>query len=190
MPDPRDLLICLLNYIKEQAKQVNPAAFRLANVKDFLRQRGEIVGLPGIEFDIKLAGDHVWLRVQRLVAEPPPDPPANHKTLIRFSVDPNGSPPAIDTAALARQVSSVTQRERPRGVAVEVGRIEEQQKREVAEALAAYTALWTTWAAGEKPRRRTIALYGDLFALMHQMEAEQTSNHKSWCGASVFRHGC
>lgn len=33
MPDPRDLLICLLDYIKEQAKQINPAAYRLANAK-------------------------------------------------------------------------------------------------------------------------------------------------------------
>src|ERR1700760_2949803 len=100
MPDPRDLLICLLNYIKEQAKQINPAAFRLANAKGFLRQRGDIAGLPGIEFDIKLTGDHIWLRVQRLVAEPPPEPPVSHKTLIRFSADPNGPAPAIDAASL------------------------------------------------------------------------------------------
>ena len=175
MPDPRDLLICLLHYIKEQAKQINPAAFRLANAKGFLRQRGDIAGLPGIEFDIKLTGDHIWLRVQRLVAEPPPEPPVRHKTLIRFSADPNGPAPAIDAASLARQVSSSAQRERARGVVVEIAEIEDQQKKEAAQALTGYTALWTTWAAGEKPRRQTIALYGDLFTLMHQMEAEQTS---------------
>jgi hypothetical protein len=59
MPDPRDLLICLLDYIKEQAKQVNPAAYRLASSKGFQRQRNDVAGLPGIEFDIKVAGDHV-----------------------------------------------------------------------------------------------------------------------------------
>lgn len=72
MPDPRDLLICLLDYIKEQAKQINPAAYRLANAKGFQRQRGDMAGLPGVEFDIKVAGDHVWLRVPRQAAEPPP----------------------------------------------------------------------------------------------------------------------
>jgi hypothetical protein len=89
MPDPRDLLICLLDYIKEQAKQINPAAYRLANAKGFQRQRGDIAGLPGVEFDIKVAGDHIWLRIPRLVAEPPPAPQPAHRVLLRFSPDPN-----------------------------------------------------------------------------------------------------
>src|SRR5580698_6602584 len=108
MPDPRDLLICLLDYIKEQAKQINPAAYRLANAKTFQRQRGDLVGLPGVEFDIKVAGDHIWLRVPRLVAEPPPPQPTQ-KALLRFSLDPNGLPPSIDEAALARQINQRVQ---------------------------------------------------------------------------------
>ncbi|MBN9614652.1 MAG: hypothetical protein BGO25_01345 [Acidobacteriales bacterium 59-55] len=57
MPDPRDLLICLLDYIKEQAKQIDLAGYRLANARSLLRQRGDIAGLPGVEFDIKFVGD-------------------------------------------------------------------------------------------------------------------------------------
>ncbi|MBN1928940.1 MAG: very short patch repair endonuclease, partial [Chlorobiaceae bacterium] len=43
------------------------------------------------------------------------------------------------------------------------------------EALAQYSALWEAWAAGEKPRRQTIDLYGSLFAIKHQLEAEETT---------------
>jgi len=175
MPGPRDLLICLLDYIKEQAKQIDPAAYRLANAKSFQRQRGDVAGLPGVEFDIKVTGDHVWLRVPRLVAEPPPAPQPAQKTLLRFSSDPNGPAPSIDDAALVRQISQRIQSARLRNEAVDPAQVEAQAKGAAAEALSAYSASWTRWATGEKPRRRTIALYGDLFTLMHQMEAEQTS---------------
>jgi len=175
MPDPRDLLICLLDYIKEQAKQINPAAYRLAIAKSFQRQRGDIAGLPGVEFDIKVTGDHIWLRIPRLVAEPPPVPQPTHKPLLRFSADPNGPPPFIDEAALARQINLLEESAKARGESIDIPQIEAQKKAAAAEVLSGYTALWTRWAIGERPRRRTIALYGDLFTLMHQMEAEQTS---------------
>jgi hypothetical protein len=175
MPDPRELLTCLLDYIKEQAKQINPAAYRLANAKGFQCQRGDVAGLPGVEFDIKVAGDHIWLRIPRLVAEPPPAPQAVHKPLLRFSTDPNGQPPSIDDAALARQIGQRIQSARLRNELVDHAQAEAQARVAAAEALSAYSAAWTRWATGEKPRRRTIALYGDLFTLMHQMETEQTS---------------
>ncbi len=175
MPDPRDLLICLLDYIKEQAKQIDPAAYRLANAKGFQRQRGDIAGLPGVEFDIKLAGDHVWLRISRLVADPPPAPPTAHKALLRFSADPNGPPPFIDEAGLARQINQRVQSAKVRNEPINPAAVEAQVRTTAAESLSAYSLLWTRWATGERPRRRTIALYSDLFTLMHQMEAEQTS---------------
>jgi very-short-patch-repair endonuclease len=175
MTDARELLICLLDYIKEQAKQVNPAAYRLANAKGFQRQRSEIAGLPGVEFDIRIAGDHVWMRIPRLAAEPPPPPQPAHKPLLRFSPDPNGVPPVIDEAALSRQVTQLVQLAKARNEPIEVAEIEAQAKTAADEALSAYSPLWTRWATGERPRRRTITLYGDLFTLLHQMEAEQTS---------------
>jgi very-short-patch-repair endonuclease len=175
MPDPRDLLICLLDYIKEQTKQINPAAYRLEPAKGFRRYRGDIAGLPGIEFDIKISGDHIWLRIPRLVAEPAPVPPTAHKALIRFSSSPNGPSPWIDDAALGRQVNRIVQSARMKGSRIDLAQVEAEQRTAAAQALTAYTTLWTHWATAEKPRRLTIALYGELFALMHQMEAEQTS---------------
>jgi hypothetical protein len=95
--------------------------------------------------------------------------------LLRFSTDPNGPPPSIDDAALARQIGQMIQSAKLRNELVDPAQFEAQARDAAAEALSAYAAAWTTWATGERPRRRTIAVYGDLFTLMHQMEAEQTS---------------
>jgi hypothetical protein len=100
MPDPRELLICLLDYIKEQTKEVNPEAFRLSTSKGFQRQRNDLAGLPGVEFDIKVAGDHIWLRVPRLAAQQPPLPPPSYKGIIRFNTDPSGPPAAYTSGRL------------------------------------------------------------------------------------------
>jgi hypothetical protein len=54
MPNPRDLLICLLDYIKEQTKQVNPAAYRLANAKGFRAALGLAVGLNNAHIEVSL----------------------------------------------------------------------------------------------------------------------------------------
>src|SRR5215469_18652204 len=140
MPDPRELLVYLLDYIKEQAEQINLTTYRLANAKGFMRQHGDIAGLPGVEFDIKVAGDHVWLRIPRLVAEVSPAPQPAHKALLRFSSDPNGQPPFIDDAALARQISRLVQSARARGTPFDIAQIEAQQKEAAADALDTYTA--------------------------------------------------
>jgi hypothetical protein len=78
---------------------------------------------------------------------------------------------------LTRQINLAVQSAKSRGPIGpnEVTQIEAQQKAAATQALNAYTATWNSWAIGERPRRATIALYGDLFTLMHQMEAEQTN---------------
>ncbi|MFZ5557227.1 MAG: AAA domain-containing protein [Pseudomonadota bacterium] len=45
----------------------------------------------------------------------------------------------------------------------------------MARAIEAYSIVWQSWAEGERPRRKTIALYGDLFALKQQLEFEETA---------------
>ena len=69
---PRQLLHNLLDYIREQAKNVDPKGFRLSAAKGFLRRRPELAGLPGVTFDLKVEGDHTWLQVERLDARRPP----------------------------------------------------------------------------------------------------------------------
>ena len=66
MSEPRGLLHRLLDYIAEQAKDVDPRGFRLSAVKGLIWRPSDIAGLPGIETDLKGAADHFWVRVPRL----------------------------------------------------------------------------------------------------------------------------
>lgn len=127
--------------------------------------------MPGLEFDLSVEGDHIWLRVPRLAADSPPKPPDTHKALLRVSLDPDGAPPSINEAALLQNLSAVL---KDKGTE-ERSKIEASTRAAAARALESYSASWNSWAEGERPRRKTIALYGDLFALMHQMETEETS---------------
>jgi very-short-patch-repair endonuclease len=168
----KELLTKLLDYIEEQAKDIDPRAFRLGNIRDFLKSRGDLVGLPGVSFDINVEGDHLWLRVDRLEAHRPP--PLDHKVkgLLRVSDDPDGQPPGIDHAAVGARLAQAS---RGKG-SNETLELERRTHAELEQALASYSLLWNAWSAGERPRRKTIQLYGQLFAIKHQLEAEETAS--------------
>jgi hypothetical protein len=107
------LLHDLLEYIREQARDIDPHGFRLSDSKKFLRCREALVGLPGVEFDLKVAGDHIWLRLRRLEANPPPPLPTPPKGLIRVSADPDGPKPTVDEAALLSRLNHAPEGESP-----------------------------------------------------------------------------
>lgn len=163
------LLNKLLNYVLEQDKGVDPRGFTLSQYKGFIRAKPDLQGLPGVDLDIKVEGDHIWLRVARLEAVRPPRP--TDQALIVTGDDPNGPPPRIDEATLKRRIAQSLQEKVP----LEFSVLEAQVRATASRALEAYTPLWSAWAEGEKPRRKTIALYGDLFAIKQQLETEETA---------------
>lgn len=168
---PRDLLIRLVDYIGEQAKEIDPRVFRLANIKGFLKRRADLIGLPGVEFDVSIEGDHYWLRVQRLRSRQPPAL-EQFKQFIRVTDDPNGAPPSIDEIALKTRLTSVFANK----TLEDRDEIERDIRAAVVEVLQEYTSVWESWAEEEKLRRKTIDLYSELFAIKHQLEAEETVN--------------
>jgi very-short-patch-repair endonuclease len=165
------LLHKLLEYIREQAKDIDPRGFRLSDSKKFLWRREALVGLPGVEFDLNVAGDHIWLRLRRLEANPPPSPPYPHKDFIRVSADPDGPKPSMDEAALLHRLSQAAEGQTPE----ERTKAEALERATATKALQVYLTLWESWAEGERPRRMSIALYGELFALKHHLESEETA---------------
>jgi very-short-patch-repair endonuclease len=171
MPSPKDLLHRLFEYIGEQLNDTNPRGYRLSSHTGFMRRRGDLAGLPGVEFDVQVEGDHVWLRIQRLEATPPPVVPERHRGLIRVGNDPEGPPPSLDEAHLHHWLSTAA-----KGKTSEERKDLEARGRLAANrAVTEYAVLWNAWAVGEKPRRKTIGLYGDLFALKHALESEETA---------------
>jgi len=166
-----NLLRKLLNYVVEQSKVVDPRAFRLAGHTGFIKQQTALAGLPGVEFDVKVEGDHIWLRVQRLQALPPPELQDSVRPLMRVSADPSGPLPSLNETALAHRLATGAAGKTPEQRQQEEAVI----RRTLATAMESYSKLWGAWAAQEKPRRQTIALYGDLFSLKHQLESEETA---------------
>ena len=171
MTDPRRLLQRLLEYIEEQAKEIDPRQFCLSNTKGFIRRSHEIAGLPGVEYDIKVEGDHIWLRVARFTRTEPPAVPDQFRAFIHVSDDPDSDPPLLDDAAFRRWLNRVADGKSPERRT----ELEKQGRATISKALLDYETLWKTWAAEERPRRNTIALYGDLFSLRHQLAAEETA---------------
>lgn len=171
MTGPRELLHRLLDYIQEQTKDVDPRAYRISAAKGFVRRREDIAGLPGVEFDLKITGDHIWLRVPRLEATKAPNIQENYKGLFRISNDPDGPPPMLDEAAVAHHINEGLKEKAPE----ERKALEARSRGALAQELEAYANLWRSWAEGERPRRKTISLYGDLFALREALEFEETA---------------
>ena len=169
---PRQLLSKLLDYVLEQSKDIDPRGFNLSGHKGFKKTLADLRGLPGVDFDIKIEGDHTWLRVARLEARSPPALPDDKiKGLIAIDSAPSGLPPRIDEIALKHRLISGG----PSRASDELSADESRARATLQQVLTAYTPLWTAWAEGEKPRRKTIDLYGDLFAIKHQLDSEETA---------------
>jgi len=79
--------------------------------------------------------------------------------------------PTVDESALQRRINGATANQPPEQHEEIIADLRSRSD----EALRQYRQLWEAWAEGEKPRRKTISLYGDLFALKHQVEAEETA---------------
>jgi very-short-patch-repair endonuclease len=177
------LLSQLLDYVLEQDKDIDPRGFKLSAHKGFIKGQADLQGLPGVDFDIKQEGDHTWLRIARLQAHPPPA--LSNKLwhgVIVVSDDPNGPAPQVDETALEQRLALALE-SKP---AIERPTFEAQLRAAAHGAFSDYSALWTAWAEGEAPRRKTIGLYGDLFAIKHQLESEETATpHELVWGVGV-----
>jgi len=173
----------LLNYIAEQLRDADPRAFRIESAGSFVLRPADLLSLPGVKQDLKAEGDHVWLRVERLEATQPPKIGEAHQGIIRVSSDPDGAEPRIDEVAFTAKLGRVGA-----GLPEEARRqLEDRSRAQVEQALDGYRALWMSWAESERPRRRTIQLYGDLFALKHTLEAAETARPiELVCGIAVL----
>lgn len=134
--------------------------------------------------------------ISPIAAEPPPSVKESFRAVISLSPNPDGPLPSLDEKVLTWELNKAVQKrfagtsQDDPDVQAGVQRFRADLRETAQRALESYTLSWKSWAAVERERRRTIALYGDLFALMHQMEAEQTSKPQElvWgIGISTWR---
>jgi very-short-patch-repair endonuclease len=176
MNTSRDLLKGLLEYIEEQAKEIDPKSYRISASKGFVRRNTDLAGLPGLEFDLRPEADHIWLRLARFEAHNPPAVPDLFKGLFKVGNDPFDAPPELVESHLNTWMTQCESKLDPALIGIHDEKLKQERLLQEAQSvLLEYLPQWKAWAEDERPRRTSISLYGDLFALKHQIEAEATA---------------
>ncbi len=193
-----ETLVGLLDYIEQVVRLDERVAFRLADYRlqdgsTVAIRAAALAGLPGIATDLPDAEAPIWLAVDRLAREAPPVPPPDLAAWLLVSVDVM-TPPTI----LRERLHSVTAVERGALIAADQAaeedfapgpeeadaregervnfarfdlrlRLDDRPglERKLQDWLA---TVWNDWAKAETVRRRTIAIYGQLYTLHQQLE--------------------
>lgn len=149
----------LLKYIEQVEKLKTKPAFSVPT-EFFVAHQHELKGLPELQFNLQVEGDDVWLRLPRLQEIAPPEPDDALKPWVTLPKSPEKTPDLKGEIIIF---------DGKREVARE--RIEDHA--EVRNSFDWYVEYqWTPWAAAERPRRKTIARYNQLFSLQQSISSE------------------
>lgn len=173
---PSELLSRLFEYAEESLKQLDPSSFQLSHTKNKFYAPGFLQSLPGLSFNLQLPGDNIWLKVDRLeeIRSPEPDK-SPYKPVLTLSQNPS-QPPIIDEPKL----SDLIQKKLESQPEAPMADIDSDLREEAKIAFNDYLKKWQVWADVEKPRRKTIDLYGDLFSMMQELETSQEGRELVW----------
>ena len=201
MPDARQKLIGLLDYVEQVVRLDERVAFRLSEYRlpdgsTFAVGKSDTQNLPGVRHDHRDEEGPVWLEVERLVRKEPPAPPESIGEWIVVPGDPARSPQvrgerlitvtaAERDAALAKgevRPDDVLEAPRKRGEPDNAPprfdlKLRLDDRPEVAAAINVWIAgPWTEWSTAELPRRRTIGLYQGLYKIFQLLEVGGTES--------------
>ena len=159
MTEGAPLVIDLLNYIEQVEKLKTKPAFSVPS-EYFVAYQHELKGLPELQFNAQAEGDDVWLRIPRLQEIAAPELDGKLKAWVMLPKNPDKTPELKNEA-----VTYDGKRE--------IGRELLQDHPEIQELFNWYLVnQWEPWAAAERPRRKTIARYNQLFALQQAISSE------------------
>lgn len=149
----------LLNYIEQVEKLKTKPAFSVPT-EFFVAYQHELKGLPELQFNLQVEGDDVWLRLPRLQEIVAPELGEVLRPWVTLPKNPEKTPELKGEIIIL---------EGKREVARE--RIEDRPEvRELFDWYVEYQ--WDPWAAAERPRRKTIARYNQLFSLQQAISSE------------------
>jgi very-short-patch-repair endonuclease len=163
------LVIDLLNYIEQVEKLKSKPAFSVPS-EFFVAYQHELKGLPGLQYNLQVEGDDVWLRIPRLQEIVAPEVDVQLEPWITIPKSPDKAP------ELRAEVVTF---EGKREIARE--RIEDHPNiRDIFHWYVEYQ--WEPWATAERPRRKTIARYNQLFSLQQAISSDgaETSLELAW----------
>lgn len=189
-------LLGLLQFVKQSATLRGTPTRSVEQHRDFSRHEDGLRGLPGVGFAIDDGEEDIWLRVERLHESEAPRPTGKLLAELIVLSKSLSMPPAIKRSVEQEQLERLgltapviegsCSSEGP--YPLEDLEIKDQLETE----LAAYTAgPWNAWANKEKDIRKTIALYGELFAVHQKLQGnlvETPLELVMGIGVSVWDH--
>ncbi|HEX3430964.1 MAG TPA: AAA domain-containing protein [Rhizomicrobium sp.] len=179
-------LLSLVEFVQQSARLRTKPFSTVAQHGQFSLHEHQLQGLPGIRLNFGDAdsGDEVWLIVERLYEQKPPDivSPAL-RPWVQVSSSPTEEPKLLQTAGGNVLIAAGTYRSNR-----EAGSRDETTKPAIDPAAAVHLSelptegeirsqfevylksKWQPWAYEEQLRRRTIRIYAQLFTLKQQIE--------------------
>ena len=152
-------ILDLLNYIEQVEKLKTKPAFTVPT-EFFVAYQHELKGLPDLQFNLQVEGDDVWLRLPRLQEIAAPEPDEVLRPWMTLPKSPEKTPELKGEVIILEAKREVAR-----------ARIEDHP--EVRELFDWYVEFhWAPWAAAERPRRKTIARYNQLFSLQQAISSE------------------
>ncbi|GGD60879.1 AAA family ATPase [Erythrobacter arachoides] len=174
-------MLDLIDYVIAVEKDKLKTVTDVGEHKGFHRTHDELVDLPGVSFNVIDGGEAAWLQVERLAKLAPPVPvDPLLATWVVLSDDPVVQPRLRESLSEAecKKAGIALEPDQP-GIAL----IDLPQREDVETALASYVAgPWSAWSRQERPRRASIALYGNLFALQASLSAPDGTPQEFVCG--------
>ncbi|RJG05356.1 DUF559 domain-containing protein [Noviherbaspirillum cavernae] len=149
----------LLTYIEQVEKLKTKPAFSVPTDYFFAYQH-ELRGLPELQFNLQVEGDDIWLRVPRLQEIPAPELDETLKPWVTLPKSPEKTPELKIECVIfegKREASREQLKDHPEIKELFDWYVENQ---------------WEPWAAAERPRRKTVTRYNQLFALQQAISSE------------------
>jgi very-short-patch-repair endonuclease len=180
---------------------------RLADGTQFALHQHELHELPGLQLDLSDEEGPIWLRIERLTRSRPPAPPEEALDWITVSNDPE-KPCATKDTVRKRVTAAEKENLIQLGIAFDNefepslkneadgdGKVKHfdlamtlVRRPELVTKIEIYRAeAWETWAALERPRRRSIAVYQRLFEIAQLLQAGHLDQSELVCGVGVSR---
>lgn len=159
MTEGAPLVLDLLNYIEQVEKLKAKPAFTVPT-EYFCAYQHELKGLPELQFNLQAEGDDVWLRIPRLREIGAPDVDDILKPWIVLPKNPEKAPELrtfVETSEDKFTAIREELKDRPDVKLLFDWYVENQ---------------WNPWSAAERPRRKTIGRYNQLFSLQQTISSE------------------
>jgi very-short-patch-repair endonuclease len=180
----RERLVSLVEYAQQSARLKSKPISNVTQHSQFSLYENQLRELPGIHLNVSGtdAEDEVWLAVDRLHEQRPPDITSSLlQPWVEMTQSPTERPRLLEYTDGARLIAAGTHRSSLKpgdeavpppinpGATIALADYEKAQAVE-AQFTTYVTTKWQPWAAQEGLRRKTIRLYSQLFTLKQQLE--------------------